>query len=66
MWEGERKSLSSAATGGRMVSARYRITKEYIYFDAGLISSRSEQVPLWAVRDVDVKQSLAQKARECW
>jgi hypothetical protein len=63
LWEGERQSLTAVATGGKVVSARYRITKEYIYFDAGLLSNRSEQVPLWALRDVDVKQSLTQKAR---
>lgn len=64
LWEGERKSLTAAATGGRVITGRYRITREYIYFDAGLVSTKSEQVPLWAVRDVDVKQSLTQKARK--
>lgn len=63
VWEGERKSLTAAATGGRMVTARYRMTREYVYFEAGLLGSKSEQVPLWAVRDVDVKQSLTQKTR---
>jgi len=47
-----------------MVRARYRITSEMIYFDAGLVSNKSEQIPLWAVRDVDVSQSMTQKARK--
>lgn len=63
IWQGERKTMTSSATGGKVVSARYRITNQKIYFDAGLVSSKSEQVPLWAVRDIDVKQSMTQKAR---
>lgn len=61
LWEGERKTMTGSATG--MVRARYRMTAEYLYFDAGLVSNKSEQIPLWAVRDVDVKQSMTQKAR---
>lgn len=34
-----------------------------MYFDEGLISTVSQQVPLWAVRDVDVRQGMLQKAR---
>lgn len=64
LWEGEKRSLTAAATGGKMVSAKYRITREMIYFDAGLVSSKSEQIPLWAVRDVDVNQTMTQKARK--
>lgn len=64
LWEGEKRSLTAAATGGKMVSAKYRITPEMIYFDAGLVSSKSEQIPLWAVRDVDVNQTMTQKARK--
>jgi hypothetical protein len=64
LWEGEKKSLTNAATGGKVIGARYRITSEMIFFEAGLLSSSSEQVPMWAVRDVDVKQSMTQKARK--
>jgi len=63
LWEGETKDLTSAATGGKIVKKRYRITSEYIYEDAGILGSREEQIPLWAVRDIDVKQSIIQKAR---
>ena len=63
LWEGETKDLTSAATGGKVVKKRYRITSEYIYEDAGILGSREEQIPLWAVRDIDVKQSIIQKAR---
>jgi len=61
LWEGQRRTVTAATTG--MVRATYRITKEMIYFDAGVLSSKSEQIPLWAVRDVDLKQSVTQKAR---
>jgi hypothetical protein len=64
IWEGEKKSLTNAATGGKVTGARYRLTAEMIYFEAGLLSSSSEQVPMWALRDVDVKQSMTQKARK--
>lgn len=63
LWEGESKDLTSAATGGKVVKNRYRITNEYIYEDSGILGSREEQIPLWAVRDIDVKQSIIQKAR---
>lgn len=64
LWEGEKKSLTNAATAGKIARARYRMTSEMLYFDAGLVSTSSEQIPLWAVRDVDVKQTMTQKARK--
>jgi hypothetical protein len=62
IWAGESKSLTSAATGGKVVSAKYKVTEDYIYIDSGFLSTKGEQIPMWAVRDVDVKQSLVQKA----
>jgi hypothetical protein len=63
LWEGEAKSITAAATGGKVVSLRYRVTTEFVYVNAGILSSKEEQVPLWAIRDVDVSQSIIQKAR---
>lgn len=63
LWEGESKDLTSAATGGRVVKNRYKITREFIFENSGIIGSREEQIPLWAVRDVDIQQSIVQKAR---
>lgn len=63
LWEGEGKDLTSLATGGRVVKSRYRITREFIFIDEGIIGSKEEQIPLWAVRDCDVKQSILQKSR---
>ena len=63
LWEGQGKDLTSLATGGRVVKTRYRITREFIFIDEGFIGSREEQIPLWAVRDCDVSQSILQKSR---
>lgn len=63
LWSGVSNSITSAATSGKVVTERYRITTEYIYVDSGIVSSKEEQVPLWAVRDIDVRQSIIQKAR---
>lgn len=63
LWEGEGKDLTSLATGGRIVKSRYRITREFIFIDEGIIGSTEEQIPLWALRDCDVKQSIIQKSR---
>ena len=56
LWEGRKHGLGIA-------QARYRITRSMIHFEAGTISTKAEQVPLWAVRDIDVRQSVTQKAR---
>jgi|AntAceMinimDraft_13_1070369.scaffolds.fasta_scaffold13608_2 hypothetical protein len=63
IWAGESKDLTSAASGGKLVKSSYKVTTEFIYVDSGLLKSSSEQIPLWAVRDVDVKQGMIQKAR---
>ena len=61
LWVGERKSAGTAAVG--VSTTRYRITRDKIYVESGLLSSVSEQVPLWAVLDVDVRQSVLQRPK---
>ena len=63
LWEGHSQSLTAVVSGGRIVSERYRITTEYVYVDSGVLSTKEEQIPLWALRDIDVKQTMIQKAR---
>lgn len=63
LWEGQRESLTATATQGRVTSARYRITEDAIHFEAGLLSTRAEMIPIWLVIDVDLTQSMTQKAR---
>ena len=63
LWAGESKNLTAAASGGKIVSNTYKITAEYLFIDSGVMKTTSEQIPMWAVRDVDYKQSMLQKAR---
>ena len=63
LWEGQRESLTAAASQGRLVKARYRLTEDAIQFEAGLLSTKAEVIPLWTVIDVDLSQSMMQKAR---
>ena len=63
LWEGASSDIASLASGGRMKSASYEITEDAVKFASGIVSSREETVPLWAVRDVDFKQTMTQKAR---
>jgi len=63
LWEGESKNVKNVASGGRVVQARYRVTSRALYWSRGVLTTNSEQIPLWAVRDIDVKQNLLQKRR---
>jgi len=63
LWEGERVGLAHAATAGRVVAAKYRITSDAVHFEAGLLSTRAESIPISYVVDVDVTQSVTQKPR---
>lgn len=63
LWAGEGKSLTAAASGGKLVGARYKITEDYVFVSSGLLTSSEEQIPMWAIRDCDIKQSMVQKAR---
>lgn len=61
LWVGEKKSAGTSAIG--VSTTRYRITRDKIYVESGLMNSVSEQVPLWAVLDVDVRQNLMQRGK---
>jgi hypothetical protein len=63
LWEGASSDMANLASGGRVKSASYKITEDAVGFASGILSSREETVPLWAVRDVDFIQTLTQKAR---
>jgi hypothetical protein len=62
LWFGSSKSAATSATG--VSKAMYRITKDRVWIDTGLLGVRSEQVPLWAVRDIDVRQSVLQRGKD--
>jgi len=63
LWEGQSQTLTGAATGGKLSSTRYRVTPEHLYIEKGVVRTDSQQIPLVAVHDVDVMQSMTQKAR---
>jgi len=64
IWSGESKSLTNIASGGKISTAKYTINDDYIFVESGILSSKGEQFPMWAVRDVDFMQSLIQKTRK--
>ena len=63
LWEGSSSDLTSMATAGRVASTGYRVTEDAIHFASGILSSKEEAVPLWAVRDIDLNQGMSQRAR---
>src|SRR5207244_2827329 len=63
LWEGNPSDMTSIATGGRMSTGGYKLTEDALHFASGALSNREESVPLWVIRDVDVLQSVAQRAR---
>lgn len=57
LWSAIGKSVGGINTG------RYRLDLHYLYFAKGTLRTDAQQVPIADVMDVDVKQSLTQKAR---
>lgn len=53
---------SHHATG--LSTAFYRITKDRIWIESGILGSKSESVPLWAVKDMDVRQAMWQRSKD--
>lgn len=57
LWQGKSRPLKGFGGG------RYRLTRSHLMFERGLISTDAQQVPLRDVNDIDVRQSMTQKAR---
>lgn len=57
IWSAVGKPLTGIGAG------RYRLDQHYLYFEKGMLRTDSQQVPISAVVDVDVRQSMRQKAR---
>src|SRR4051812_19470539 len=57
LWEAWGKPMSGIGGG------RYRLTSHYLYFERGTLKTDSQQVPVSALHDIDVRQSMSQKAR---
>jgi hypothetical protein len=55
----------SAPSGAAGVSkARYRITKDRVWIESGLLGTRTESVPLWSIKDMDVRQAVWQRGND--
>jgi hypothetical protein len=63
VWQGRKLSLIGTVAGGRVPTTRYRITPTRLYWTIGRLGTKTQDVPLWAVRDAVVSQSLTQRAR---
>lgn len=62
LWSGESKDAAAKATG--VAKARYRITKDRVWIASGLLGTRTESVPLWSVKDMDVRQAVWQRGND--
>jgi hypothetical protein len=58
LWMGEGGNSAARKTG--MGTVFYRLTKDRLWIESGMFGSKSENVPLWSVKDVDVRQSMFQ------
>ena len=62
LWFGESKNAATSAAG--VSKARYRITKDRVWIESGLLGTRTESVPLWAIRDMDVRIAVWQQGKD--
>jgi len=60
VWFGSSQGLGGAA----MSKASYRITRDRVWIESGLLGTKSESVPLWSVKDLDVRQNLMQRGKD--
>jgi hypothetical protein len=57
LWRSQSKAMVGPSAG------RYRLTTMMLFFEKGVLSTKAQQIPIADVWDVDVKQSMTQKAR---
>jgi hypothetical protein len=62
LWFGESKNAATSAAG--VSKARYRITRDRVWIESGLLGTRTESVPLWAIRDMDIRQAVWQRGND--
>ena len=62
LWFGASKNAATGATG--IAKAYYRLTKDRIWIETGVLGTRSEYVPLWAIKDIDVRQNVLQRGKD--
>jgi hypothetical protein len=57
LWSAASKTLTGVGGG------RYRLTFEFLYFESGLLTTKSQQIRTIEIYDADASQSITQKAR---
>jgi hypothetical protein len=62
LWFGESKNAATSAAG--VSKARYRITTDRVWIESGLLGTRTESVPLWSIKDMDVRQAVWQRGND--
>lgn len=62
LWFGESKNAATSAVG--VSKARYRITKDRVWIESGMLGSRTESVPLWSIKDMDVRIAVWQQGKD--
>ena len=62
LWSGESKGAATSAMG--VSKARYRVTKDRVWMESGLLGTKTENVPLWSVKDIDVRQAMWQRNKD--
>ncbi len=62
LWFGESKNAATSAAG--VAKARYRITRDRVWIESGLLGTRTESVPLWSIMDMDVRQAVWQRGSD--
>lgn len=61
IWQAISRSLKTKATRG-FSATKYKLTDEFLFFEKAGLRTNAQQVPIMNVIDIDVKQSMAQKA----
>jgi Bacterial PH domain/Short C-terminal domain/Protein of unknown function (DUF2510) len=62
LWSGESKGAATSVMG--VSKARYRVTRDRVWIESGLLGTKTENVPLWSVKDIDVRQALWQRDKD--
>jgi hypothetical protein len=62
LWFGESKGAATSVMG--VSKARYRVTTDRVWIESGLLGTKTENVPLWSVKDIDVRQALWQRDKD--
>lgn len=62
LWFGESRNAATSAAG--VSKARYRITKDRVWIESGLLGTRTESVPLWSIKDMDVRIAVWQQGKD--